>query len=136
MSEGQDPLPDFLAAACASAAATGLYFFFFQPLSGSGATMFSAGNVTLAGFAFIAALFIAALHIAILAAPLHALLSRGRPPGPVAILASATLIGALPMPILFHGGGQDFLLFGAAGLVGGIAFLAVRWRLGAAGEEP
>jgi hypothetical protein len=135
MTDELDPLPGFLAAALSAAAATGLYFYFARPLSGAGAIMVSAENVMLAGFAFIAALFVAALHIAILAGPLYALLSRGRPPGPVAVLVSATLIGALPMPVLFQGGSQDFVLFGAAGLIGGIAFLAVGWRPGGAGED-
>jgi hypothetical protein len=135
MNDGPDPLPGFLAAAFASAAATGLCFFFFQPLSGAGAPMFRADNVTLAGFAFITALFIAALHIILLAAPLYALLGRRRPPGPGAVLASAALIGALPIPVLFQGGSQELVLLGLAGLIGGVAFLAVSYRSGGAGEE-
>jgi hypothetical protein len=135
MRDGPDPLPAFLAAAFASAAATGLCFFSFQPISGSGAIMFSAENVTLAGFAFIAALFVAALHIVILAGPLYALLGRDRPPRPGIVLASATLIGALPVPLISQGDGYAFAIFGLAGLVGGMAFLAVTYQAGKGGEE-
>jgi hypothetical protein len=70
-------------------------------------------------------LFVAALHIAILAAPLHALLSRERPPGPALILTSATLIGGLPVPLLFRAGVQDFMLFSLLGLIGGVGFCTV-----------
>lgn len=120
MRDGPDPLPGFLAAAFASAAATSLYLVLFEPMP--------ASNVAFAGIAFIAALVIAALHIIILAGPLYALLSGSGAPGPAAVLTSATLIGALPIPLLFHGGGQDFMLFGAMGLIGGLAFLAVTRR--------
>lgn len=126
MTDGLDPLPGFLAAAFASAAATSLYLVLFEPMP--------AQNVIFAGIAFIAALFTAALHIAILAGPLYALLGRDRSPGPVAVLVSATLIGALPIPV-FHGGSQDFVLFGAMGLVGGVAFLVVTQRLERAVED-
>jgi hypothetical protein len=127
MTHDRDPLPAFLAAAFASAAATGLYFFFAQPISGSGAIMFGWENLAFAGVAFIAAFFIAALHIAILAGPLYAALAREASPGPVAILGAAVLIGALPLPLLL-GGGDDWMLFGAMGLIGGIAFLTVYRR--------
>jgi hypothetical protein len=50
MTDRPDAAPGFLAATFATAVATGLYFFFCQPLSGAGAPRFHADNVTLAGF--------------------------------------------------------------------------------------
>ncbi len=119
-------------AAFAPAAATGLVTI---GLAGSLSNPLGFGSVLFLGVVgFVGALFIAGLHIGLLAVPLHMLLSRRGPPGPVAILVSATLIGALPVPLLFQGGGWWFMIFGAAGLVGGMAFLAASWRPRGAGE--
>lgn len=63
------------------------------------------------------------------------MLSRRERPGPGKILASATLIGAIPMPLIFQGDEQAILIFGLAGLIGGIAFLAVSWRAGEVEEQ-
>ena len=91
--------------------------------------------LAIGAFAFIAALFIAGMHVALLAAPLHMLLSRRGEPRPRTVLACATLIGALPIPLLAQSGGAAFMIFGMEGLIGGIAFCVVTYRPGAAGED-
>lgn len=126
MSETGEEAFAFAMAALVPAIATGLV-----TIGLAGGVTYSVGllPVLLLGFiAFVAALFIAGLHVGFLAVPLHMLLSRRGQPGPATILVSATLIGALPMPLFFQDGGWWFMIFGAAGLIGGMAFLIVSWR--------
>lgn len=91
--------------------------------------------LAIGAFAFIVALFIAGMHVVLLAAPLHMLLSRHAEPRPGTVLICATLIGALPVPLLIQSGGAAFIVFGMEGLIGGIAFCVVTYRPGAAGEQ-
>lgn len=104
----------FFAAAAAPALLTGLFF-----LAPFGPTGFVA--------AFLFALVLAALHVLVLAVPIHFLLSRRRVPGPILVLAASVLIGALPLPLLLGAEALStaFLIFGLLGLSGGIAFLLV-----------
>jgi hypothetical protein len=133
MTETGEEALGFALAALAPAAATGLIFIGLGGgLAGPGGF---GGTLFLGAVAFVAALFIAGLHIGLLAVPLHMLLSRRGTPGPGAVLASATLIGALPIPLLFQGGGWAFMIFGVAGLIGGIAFLMATWRPAVEGED-
>ena len=80
---------------------------------------------------FVLALAIAGLHVALLAAPLYALLSLWREPGPAIVLPASVLIGGLPVPLLF---GWPFVpgvpIGSIFGLIGGIAFLAWSRREG------
>ena len=122
MTETGEEALGFAIAALAPAAVTGLI------------TIGLAGGLS-SPVGFVAALFIAGLHIGLLAVPLHMLLSRRGPPGPVTVLASAALIGALPVPLLFQAGGWSFMIFGAAGLIGGVAFLAASWQPRGSGED-
>lgn len=79
------------------------------------------------GFAigFAMSLVLAALHVLLLAVPIHFLLSRRRTPGPILVLASSFLIGGLPLPLLFGAEALStvVLILGLLGLSGGIAFL-------------
>jgi hypothetical protein len=70
------------------------------------------------------ALVIAALHVALLAVPLYALLRLWREPGPAMVLISSLLIGTLPLPLLLGGPiSLDLWPLGLCGLCGGGAFL-------------
>ena len=79
------------------------------------------------GFAlgFVMGFVLAALHVLVLAVPIHFLLSRRRTPGPVTVLASSFLIGGLPLPLLFGAEALSdvVLILGLFGLSGGFAFL-------------
>ena len=133
MTETGDHALAFAMAALAPAVLTGLVFI------GWGAGLSAPGGIggalTVGAFAFIVALFSAGLHLGLLAVPLHALLSRGGPPGPGIVLASATLIGGLPLPLIFQGGAAAFMIFGLAGLIGGVAFCAVDWQPRITGDD-
>jgi hypothetical protein len=101
----------FFAAAAAPAFLAGLAFLFL-----AGPMGFAPG--------FILALVLAGLHVLLLAVPIHLLLSRRRTPGPLLVLASSFLIGALPLPLLIGAEGlAEFVIFGLFGLSGGFAFL-------------
>jgi RsiW-degrading membrane proteinase PrsW (M82 family) len=102
----------FVAAAAAPAFLTGLVFLVW---SGPGGF----------AFGFILALALAGLHVLLLAVPIHFLLSRRRTPGPILVLISSFLIGALPLPLLIDAEAlsTEALIFGLSGLSGGIAFL-------------
>jgi hypothetical protein len=102
----------FVAAASTPALLTGLLF-----LAVGGLTGFVAG--------FLMALVLAALHVLLLAVPIHSLLRRRRTPGPLLVLVASFLIGALPLPLLIGAeeASTGFLIFGLLGMSGGIAFL-------------
>jgi hypothetical protein len=122
MPDPDDHALGFVAAAHVPAVATGLAF--MTGVDGSVHNGF--GSALGAGaLAFVAALVIAGVHVGFVAVPLYALFSRRGPPGPGLVLAAATLIGALPMSLLFYGNAKSVMIFGLAGLVGGVAFLAV-----------
>jgi hypothetical protein len=120
-----DDFPAFLAAAFAPAAAASLYVLAGLPLDG----VLPTGGIMLAMLALAVAFFVAALHVLLLALPLHLLLSRRRRPGPVLIVAGAALIGAVPMPIVLGSSDPAFyVFFGLLGLIGGTAFMLVSGR--------
>jgi RsiW-degrading membrane proteinase PrsW (M82 family) len=75
--------------------------------------------------AFAIGLVLAALHVLFLAVPIHFLLSRRRTPGPILVLVSSFLIGAVPLPLLFWSEelSTEVLILGLLGLSGGFAFL-------------
>ncbi|HTU11596.1 MAG TPA: hypothetical protein VMG08_11950 [Allosphingosinicella sp.] len=124
MTDTGDHALAFVAAAFAPAAATGLVIL-AGSLSAPGEAGFGAAHLILACLGFVLALLIAGLHVAALAVPLHLWLSRRGSPGPGRVLAAAALIGALPIPLLVQGGIGEMLVFGLAGLIGGVAFLLV-----------
>lgn len=108
--------PNRFSGAFAIAAATPALLFglYFGALAGP--TALVAG--------FLMALFLAALHVVFLAVPIHALLSLRRTPGPILVLASSFLIGALPLPLLLAFEGlAGFVICGLLGMSGGVAFL-------------
>jgi hypothetical protein len=104
----------FVAAAAAPAVLTSLFF------------LVLLGPMAFLG-TFAIALVLAALHVLFLAVPIHFLLGRRRTPGPVPVLASSFLIGALPLTLLLgaEAPSTEFLIFGLLGLSGGIAFLVM-----------
>lgn len=114
MSPASENLLAFVSAAVAPAVITGFWL-----LAGLGPAGFFLG--------FLFAFLLAGAHVALLAFPIYALLSRRREPGPALVLASSFLIGAVPLPLLFglEQGGEGFLFFGLFGLSGGIAFMFV-----------
>jgi hypothetical protein len=114
MSPASENLLAFIAAAVAPAAITGLLF-----LAALGPAGFFLG--------FLFAFLLAGAHVALLAFPIYAALSRRREPGPALVLASSFLIGAVPLPLLFglEQWGEGFLFFGLFGVSGGIAFVLV-----------
>jgi hypothetical protein len=133
MIEREDHALAFAMAALAPAVVAGFAFMGFAAVPWSPGGLGSA--LAIGVIAFFAALFIAGLHVAILAAPLHMLLSRHGEPKPGIVLACATLVGALPIPLLLQGGASAFVIFGGEGLIGGIAFCLVTYRPEAAGED-
>lgn len=102
----------FVAAAAAPAFLAGLAFLLW-----AGPMGFALG--------FAVGLALASLHVLLLAVPIHFLLGRRRTPGPILVLASSFLIGALPLPLLFGADGLSaaVIILGLFGLSGGIAFL-------------
>lgn len=124
-----DPAPRlagaFAAAALTPAALIGLYFL-VAGIRAPGDAGFGPGLVLLAFVASLIAVFVAGLHIGLLAVPLYRLLSRRGVPGVITILFSSVLIGALPLPVLFKAQSLDtYALFGLLGLTGGVTFLLV-----------
>jgi hypothetical protein len=102
----------FVAAAAAPAFLAGLFFLLWAGPAG-----FVLG--------FFIVLVLAGLHVLLLAVPIHSLLGRRRTPGPVLVLVSSFLIGALPLPLLFGAEALSdvILILGLFGLSGGFAFL-------------
>lgn len=119
MTSDSDEALAFLAAAIAPALLAALYGL-------------AAGEPSLFVIIFVVALFVAFLHVGLLAAPLYLFLNRYGPPGPGLVIPASILIGALPLPLLL--GAADPLaaapVLGVLGLSGGIAFVAVRGPIG------
>lgn len=117
-----DPFRGFVAAVCAPTLLAGLFGL-------------AAGPLVL--IILIYAYAIAAVHVALLALPLYALLRLWREPGPAMVLVASLLIGMLPLPLLLGGPiSLEPWPFGIFGLCGGGAFLLFsRNAPGAAGED-
>ena len=125
MSPTSERAAAFAFAALTPATLTGL-FVLCVSLVAPGDAGFGAGYVLVAILVFMVALFVAGLHVFALAVPLYGALSEQGTPGPIAVLLSSFVIGALPLPMLFGAARlEPFALFGLLGLSGGVAFLLV-----------
>lgn len=105
-----DAFAGFVAAVCAPALIAGLIAVPFSPVA--------------AILVLYAAAVVALMHVMLLAVPLYLLIGRWWTPGPVTILVSAALIGALPVSFLSVGRPTlEVWPLALFGLAGGCAFL-------------